>query len=767
MLKNIFQQLLLVSIFIFFYSPASAHSGSTAIYIATDKENYVAGERMQFEILVLNQPANSSNTVFVELLDCSGNLFTKKMLPVSAGISWGSIDLPQDKSAAFYLLYCYTIEQDSVETESIKKLILNNTGGNKAEKKASLSYFFEGGSFIAQAPNTLLISCTDENGNGLAATGRITNPVYANTTSFETNEQGFAKITFTPENKIKYSIIANTKELGNVQQDLPLPASSGVNLSVSITDSLLSYSAYSFTANNDELDYKLTVLANNQPVYNASINFQLSLSVIKEDLKLKDFPEGFLTFRLTDNNNKLYAQRIIYNSVDTGGYHFVKIIDTINKRVAETAIPNYVNGNGYINVLLADTATEMHFSGELSKNTGQVQVLKNSTASTVSMNDLLIAWKNLPGSIAPGKMNDHSFLTISGRAYNNDNKPLRNKKINLILLHKNLKKQFLAANTNNTGDFEINNLLFYDSVTVYYQLGGQSEEKNNIRITCKTSPDINSQGKEFHYLNALCAATATRSTNLKPVSIAGTDSLRKDEKTLAELVVKAAKPKTASEEYAEKNISEQHNQSNFARNEFDFIANPPVIDNTPIFQFLRGRIASLIIDISQNGDVKISTNYGGGIGVYLNDMLMDGGDLGAIANLTISDLALVRYYSVALKPRETSSKSKYAGFFGNGGDGGDLMIYTKKDFVPADPKIKTFNKTSIAGYQLELPVRKTEPTPGYPQSLYWKPDYQPRTDQIIYTTLPLGSTSNNIQLIIEGIGNNNIPYSFTKNLVFK
>ena len=95
------------------------------------------------------------------------------------------------------------------------------------------------------------------------------------------------------------------------------------------------------------------------------------------------------------------------------------------------------------------------------------------------------------------------------------------------------------------------------------------------------------------------------------------------------------------------------------------------------------------------------------------------------------------------------------------------MIYTKNGFTPQDTKVKSFNKTAVYGYQVELPVRTAPVTAMRPQSLFWNPEYQPGSDLIIYTGLPAGNARAMVQVIIEGVNTNNAPYSFTKNLVFK
>ena len=750
------------------FGELKALAGNTKLYVATNKEIYSFSESVQFQIFLLNAP-NSNKTVYAELLDCKGNKLAKKMLPLTSGISWGNLNIPETGEAAFYIFYCYVISKDSVEVDCSKKIYINNnfkTENIESGRESNINFFNEGGTFVAMMPNKLLISFKDEFGKPLVGTGKITDSKKFGITNFVIDESGYATISFKPDFDVNYAIVIKNKAGRETKKDLPPASPNGVNLTVTVNKDSLTYTAYSLTGDNDQLDYKLDIISDGKTVYKSDINFIISFSVIQETICLKNLAEGFLTFRLTDKKNKLSALRVIYNPGENRDSILLKIIDSVSKKSATVKIPGYANGFSFINILEKDN--EVDPVNKYFKDQVEEPVVFNNPENEISLNDLLIRMDKQPAPRVTEPENNNPFLTLKGVAYNSEGKTIKNKKLNLIFLSKNLKKEYKVITTDRNGNFEIGSLIFYDTVKVYYQLADNSDEKNNIQVDLKIVPAGYFTGNASKYIRFACAdntnktaAAGTKNNN----NIAVPDTILQTGKTLKEVTVKGTKEKVNSntQKFIDENVSAQNNQSNFLRNEFDFIANPQVIDNRPLFEFLRGRI-NLDINISARGNVKISTIAGDGIGVYLDDMEVTG-DLDMVTSLQIKDIALVRYYSLPLKPRVQSTNTKYSAFFGNSGGGGDLMIYTRKGFTPMEQMVKGLPKTSIIGYDQDNPVND-ESHATTARSLYWKPNWVPQKEETIYIGLPAIGSEKKVQLIIEGINLSRSMYTFTEDLVF-
>ncbi|MBL7701871.1 MAG: hypothetical protein JNM14_06445 [Ferruginibacter sp.] len=730
-------------------SNVTAFPGNAKLHITTDKENYSNAEIIQFQILLLNPSAKINNTLFVELLDCNGNRLTKQMLPFNLNVSSGHVVLPETGKGEFYLLYCYVNNADGQECSSIKKVFIKNNSQvpqKKAGNNIYISSFFEGGTFVAESPNNILVQCTDENLNPVVAKGKITDGktnIYA---VFETNELGFAKVILNPEDKVRYYIEVKDKQSKEARTTVPIAASTGITLNTTVNESSIIYNLISYTGATDNIpDYRMEAVCSDSVVYDAAISFQNGLSAVKEELKRENFPAGFITFRLTDKSRKIYARRVVYNSRISAPPNFISVIDTANKREAKIALPDMISGKASIQIKKADSASAAKKDLDFLAVTDRI-----------SINDQLIATAEEPSGFNALNSEYNRYLSLSGILSNGQKKPLKNKNVNIILQQKNFKKQYLVTKTDNEGRLQIDNLIFFDTVTVYYQLADKSAEKNDVFLELKVVPSKENPNTHRPGLNFLCGPPSYNADS--------SNKLTPDKKELKEVIVKADKEKTESEKFADKYVSGQMKKSQGTRNEFDFIKNPEEVDNRSLFDFLKGRMPGLKIIDNADGTPTIRGTNGGTVGVYLNDMDLPESNLSSLAGILIRDVAMIKYHTISLKPK-TGLRNELMDI--RGGDAGDLLIYTRQDFSAAEEKIKGLSKTTLVGYTLE---RKDELlTISSPNNapLFWKADWSVQSGEQIFLNLPAADLQKDIEITIEGINAFLAPFRFTQKLVFK
>lgn len=726
-------------------SNSTAFAGNTKLHITTDKEKYNAAEIIQFQVLLLNPSAKINNTLFVELLDCNGNRLTKQMLPFNLNVSSGHVVLPETGKGEFYLLYCYVNNADSQECSSVKKVFLKNNSlmpQKKAGNNIHVSSFFEGGTFVAESPNNILVQCTDENLNPVVTKGKITDGktnIYA---VFETNELGFAKVALNPEDKVRYYIEVKDKSSNEGRSTVPLAASAGITLNTTVNESSIIYNLISYTGPTNNIpDYRIEALYLDSLIYDASISFQNGLSAVKEELKRENFPAGFILFRLIDKSKKIYAQRVIYNSAPTAQTNFISVIDTVNKREAKIALPDMVSGKASIKIKTTDSP---------SSEKNDLNFLE--VTDRISVNDQLIATADEPTGFKALRGETNRYLSLSGILRNGEKKPLKNKNVNIILLHKNFKKQYLVTKTDNEGKLQIDNLIFFDTVTVYYQLADKSEEKNDVTLDLKVTPSKDNSSTPP--LDLLCGAY-----------LKSADSIRMaDEKLLKQVVVTAAKPKTDSEKYADQYVSDQMKRSHALRNEIDFIKKPEANDNRSIWSYLQTAIPSIRVVTTPQGNPMIFGTFGCTVGVYLNDLELGNSEsLSFLNNLTIKDVAQVKFYSMSFKPKQISGSIltdiKAC-------DGGDLLIYTKRDFMASEEKTKGMPKATAVGYHIEKPDAASDISSDN-ESLFWKADWNVQSGQRIFVHVPVGDVTKEVEITIEGINAFLAPYHFKQKVAFK
>ena len=749
-LSNLNFRLLLI--FLLSVLELNAFAGNTKLHIATDKEHYAAAEKIHFQVFLLNPDKKLNNSVFVELLDCNGKKISKQMLPFNLNTSSGNIELPEKANARFYILYCYVINNNSVESSISKKIwIQGNQADNmsKPGNKLSIYLSFEGGTFIAESPNNLLIRCVDGNDNPVIAKGKITDGKSGVYAVFNTDKLGYAKTILNPEDKVQYQ--AEIQDNNNNHEIIPIPlaTSTGITLNAGITQSNINYTVISYTLAGTQLpDYRIEASQNGQTVYDASISFANGLSVVKEELKIESLPAGFICFRVLDRSNKVYAQRVIYNPGKPNAASMLTIIDTITKKEATIMLPEIISGKAYINIKtgssIADTKDESFF-------------IENAGQEDMPVNDQLIAAADLPNNYITTDETTNRYLSIQGTLLDLEKKPVKNKPVTLVIVHKNLKKDFLTGKTDKDGKIQFDNLIFYDSITVYYQLADKSEDKNNVSLDIQVTPASNNFEHIVPPVHFICA---------NELPVADSTEIKQDAKTLQQVVLKTdRKEMTESEKFADKYVSGQMKRNNALRNEIDFIKNPEAQDNRSLWTYLQTSISGIQVGVSGRGNPTILGTSGCVVGVYLNDMELIGGEsLSFLSTLMIKDVSLVKFYSMSFKPKLIGGNPLLDI---RACDGGDLLIYTKRDYVASEEKLKGLPKTTIVGYNVERPDFASMFIPGNNESLFWKADWTVESGQRIYIGLPQNNAANNIDILIEGINSNAAPYRFTQKLVFK
>lgn len=720
------------------------------LYVVTDKAYYSTGETVQFQIFLRDHSVTSNTSVFIELLDCKGNYLAKQMVPCDHLTASGSIILPDTDNAAFYILYFYTTNKDTVENSFTKKIFLNEKPYTTQEKKVSLSYFFEGGTFIAESPNNILLRCVDEDGNPAKVSGQIMDDKKQLYAWFETDAEGFAMVRVNPEDKVPCFIMLDDSTGINEKVFLPMASPTGVTLNIEAYKDSIIYTMLSYEPAKDKtLEYTLEVYFNGQLFYNASVSFQNGQSFVQQEMIKTDLPQGFLTFRIIDKARNICAQRVFYNAGDLMPENIIRIVDTIGKKEAKINLPDHINGKGYMKIISGSMN-----NADLYK---ELDPLINTGNTGFGFNSRLIAMKEPPLILAKDTFNRN--LSLTGTLRNREGKPLKNRNVNLIILQKNLSKQFLISQTDDKGVLKINNLIFYDSVKIYYQLADKSEDKNNVSLDLEVSPSTIIEGKKIPASFFNCSNEPVKRDIVQENNNFRYLASDPKIKTMKEVIVKGAftKKKTESEKFIEKNVSAQFNTSAFKRNEFDFIENPQVIDNISIINFIRSRFSGLLIRSNKWGDPTIVSTHGGVVSIYLNDMELTE-PMDVIRDLAIRDVALIRYYSMSHRPKASGA--------GIGGlsDGGDLMIYTKNGFINADPKVQGLPKVSVAGYSTgSTGIKYTSANNA--AFLYWSPNWMPKQEEIIYMTLPAANSGDTF-LIIEGMNSLMAPFRFIKKLEF-
>ena len=113
----------------------SANNFPEKIYVQYDKPSYFIGESIWFKIYITHNdtPSTKTTVVSIELLNDSGKIVEKKILPVTAGAAAGNFNINKNTKGGTYTVKAFTE----------KHVVLNNEDFYKRIQESSLYYAVE------------------------------------------------------------------------------------------------------------------------------------------------------------------------------------------------------------------------------------------------------------------------------------------------------------------------------------------------------------------------------------------------------------------------------------------------------------------------------------------------------------------------------------------------------------------------------------------------------------------------------------------------
>ena len=745
------------------------------LYISTNKDLYVFAETVYYQVFLMaeNRVVPASATLNAELYNCSGGKISKEKIPLINGLAAGSFRLPEQQSD-YYLLYCYTLDNNGKPVNDFTKKIIikgNSTGiisTNNVDysvNNLSIDFFAEGGTFVGDLNNNLLIKASTKTDNKpIQISGKIINQKNEVIHVFSTDAHGFVKLEMVPFENENLSMVVQDNQHNTRTIPLPKIASQGMSFRITPFQNEIFYIAQlNAQSNNIPLNYYLGIFSKGRSVYQGDMKFDRGKSQLYEEIKKTDLPGGYLTFKIADENNKNVIERIFYNDVNNSVAP-LRIVDSIMHKTYYVDLPDYVSGKGYISI----NAFEQSKAGIIDSNATTLGGCLKMPALDKSYNyskfcDYLISLHDMASNVTQTNSPDENgLLAITGTLYSYENKPLKNKKVNIIIIETGNKKQYHTTNTDEHGRLKLTDLVFFDTAVIYYQLADKSENKNRVNLVLDENVDkkISTLYNNDRIKDFLCSEKAENNT-LKAASVNEADSTAKGYKTIKEVIVNASSKKTDKEFFVKKYVSSAYNFTPALDKEFDFMTNP---DETQEFEsvvdYIRGKIPGVKIDgneiksTSGNNIDFLNPNvkqlYGAPVQVYVDEQLVDD-PIFFVTSIKIREVALIRFYSSVWTPKAV------------GLSGGSLMIYTKRGDAASTKSVPGLPKFEAYGYTGQAQLNEAMQPNDY-KTLYWKPNYSFADNKIIYANLLQQAANKVVTIKIEGINNDNIPFTFTKTL---
>lgn len=687
------------------------------VYLHVDRDYYAGGETIWFKAYVMlqGQPSLSATNLYVELLDKNGIVVMKKLLPVAGAAAAGNFDLPESTKPGLYQLRAYTawmlnfdpafLYYKNIEIfDPVKKTppVRDSVGRDFA-----VQFFPEGGNLLQGATGTVAFKAINQSGFPIQVSGEVQNSKNKKVADIVTKHDGMGTFELTPERGEKYHAMIETADGQSREFKLPDVQNHGATLKLYNRGSKVFYQT--LLADQDDSNYNhLMVIAQMQQqlVYKAMMN--VAEGRISGFIPTNGLPSGILQVTLFTTDSMPVSERLV----------FVRKNDQLPMSIENAAIDNEERQKNTLEIALPDTlpsslSVSITDADQITPNEDAHTIVSNllltsdlkgyvynpawyfkdSTQSTLDALDLVMMtngwrrfnWAKVIANDTPViRFPYEHFITITGKATtNNGAYPLRNGRIDFILKHPlDSSTAISQANTNEKGEFTMDNMQFTDTLQVYYQ----GNDKKNLY------KDVDVQFNQHFFQRSTPVVspytyrvpTVDNSKLMSFLNIASENNRVQKAMTNRAIQLKAVDIRDRKVNPAQ-TIDQKYTSGLFSGGDaysFDLTKEVGYAQN--IFQYLQAKVAGLQI----TGDINNpSMSWRGSTPtLYMNEMQVD---VQTLSNLSINDVALVKVF------RPPFMGAPF------GGSGGAIAVYTKKgDEGAADEKSKGFGMYKRPGYAI-------------------------------------------------------------------
>jgi len=800
------------------------------VYLHFDKSQYLTGETIWIKgyllIFSTHQLSGLSKVLYVELIDPDGNIVITKRFSVEDGLSIGHMDIPNYLKSGIYGIRSYTNGMKNFGEAYFfyqPVEIINYKNPEYANKSQHLltdfdvQFFPEGGDLINGISSRIAFKAIDNTGMGIMLSGTITDEsgyIIAQTNTrhdgmgsffmipridksfyFEADYQGLFKKFRLPEPKYEGFVM----NINNHKDD-------NVQIFIKCSESLIGTDTYVVGLCRGNLVFQKKITTQTEGIFVEIPRYSL--------------PKGIIQFTLFDSDLIPRTERLVFIKNPSTQILFEPQELALTKRSKVDLLIKVTDALDlpvrFANLSIAVTDADQTYKNKEQESISSYLLLtsdlkgpvfnpgyyfsKNSREVNIALDLLMMTqgwrrftWKNIfefkPVSY---KYAFEKGFTVSGTAYLEQKNTLLENGILHILSLNDLYPGFWTSTTDTLGRFEVNELLFSDSLEVVVKAINQSGKLINIDLEF----DKRKQNKtidKYIYLGRIYQ-NHNRSENIRiPESRMVQDSLRfKKSILLKEIEVRG----------------EPYYQARYGKPDASIVVNERNENYTDIFQLIKGKVPGVQVygmgintKISIRGDtypliildgVPLNSSPSGlSLGVSRGSSNSSGsggsnssGSSGSsqsrsnesfLAQASQSSNASVNAILLSIPPSDVERidvLKTYAATstYGMTGSKGVIIIYTKKG-------IKEFQRERSKGYEgyylqgFDL-VREfyspkyedddliNDDVPDLRSTLYWEPLLT--TDRNGFTEISFynSDAAHLLQIDIQGISEDGNPINF-------
>ena len=747
-------------------SNISTNYQTEKVYLHYDKSSYYAGETIWFKAYLMEGlfPANQSKNLYVDWIADNGTVLSHTVSPIVDAGTNGQFDVPAEYNADFIHVRAYTRWMLNFDTAFVyskdirilpKDPVTTKTAVNIVP---SIQFFPEGGDIIAGVKNRIAFKANDQYGRPIKIKAKLFDNKGTLIQSTSSIHDGMGSFYFTPQAANSYTVKWTDEKNAEHNSDLPQIKSSGISMQVSIEDKKRVITINAGSQLPDDLQQIHLVGTMNQALVLKNDILLTMNNSVKRVIPTTGLPSGILTLTLFDDKWNAIAERITF--INNNDYSFQPQMEVqrwgLSKRKRneiEITLPDSLHDTN-LSIAVTDAAIERdttdniisHFllSSEIRGRVYNPAYYFSNNSDSIAQNlDLVMltnGWRRFKWEdVVKGKLpqikypRDTSYLTLSGKVFGVARSQLSGKESIALIVKDTSGSKMLIMGINQDGTFGDPNIVFFDTLKVYYSLKSKflTQAEAKFMVDRLPAPNYSTFSKNFIYSNKIFDTTGTSHHSM--LASKSLEIMNIDRGHIMKTVVITTTKKPAVQIMDEKYSSGLFKGGDSYQ--FDLVNDPLAGSYTDIFSYLQGKVAGLQINTTTSPP---SLSWRGGAPtVYLDEMQTDA-DM--IAGVPVSDVAYVKVF-----------RPPFTGGFG--GANGAIAIYTRRGGDQAPTKGGGLSSNTVAGY---TPIKE-----------FYSPNYDrfdPKNDHLdIRTTLywnPMLSTNEKNKTIKLNFYNNDVTKSF-------
>ncbi|MEM0575200.1 hypothetical protein [Flavobacterium polysaccharolyticum] len=545
-MKNYYTIITLISILVFQNARSQSNTSSSIDkeyikkslenYFSLDRENihlhlnkneFLTSENIWFKGYIANRKQTNATikttNIQIALLNEKGEKIQDHLFYANNNSFSGNINLNRKYPTGKYYLQVYTnwMNNFTEDESSTYPIIITNIEENTKlitttkPNSINTTIFPEGGMLVTDTKNSIGINVSNGNGKAIPDTEAwLVNSKKEKLMQLSLNDSGNGRFDFVPTTEDFFILVESGSKV--VEKQLPQASTTGIALTVNnyFYDKKTIVSAMTNSETIEKLQNQMLYLVIHKDDKSHILDLKLSKSKIEDTFEIPNniLFNGVNYLRIIDGTGKQYAERMVYNNIQTitNTFEFKEITQdkstttlaaktTQNSYNLSVAVqPEYnspeVPSRSIIGDLLLNSylTTPITFETQSISNQATLKEKHNLDLVLLNQNKHKYEWKNIMAN-PPKKMytNEHG-LTIVG----NINESLKNYEDYKVRIYSinNFLMEF--ADINKKGHFEFNNLFLPDSIPVHFTF---YKKKNLDEVNFKYNTKIKTETRPFRH----------------------------------------------------------------------------------------------------------------------------------------------------------------------------------------------------------------------------------------------------------------------------